>query len=142
MFQKHSRLFYRTLLICLLLSIGCSKDNTVPISGKITAEDGPVDTGTISFVPMDGATQEAGAMIRDGVYTAAVPPGEKIVKIRADKLVDIEGYDEVSKTTTTGQAGMTISPPEYNTENSPLRAKVTKGGETFDFKLPARKASQ
>ena len=141
MIQKSMRLFYGTLSICLLLPIGCSKNNTISISGTVTVESSPVESGFISFIPLDGESQEGGAVIKDGEYRAAVPPGEKIVKIRADKLEDIESYDEVTKTTHTGKAGVMISPPEYNSAKSPLRATVTKNGETFDFELPALKGA-
>ena len=112
MSQKYMRLFYGTLSVCLLLLIGCSKDNTVSISGTITVEGGPAEGGFISFVPLDGEGQEGGAVIKNGAYRAAVPPGEKIVKIRADRIEEVQRYDEVSKTTFTSTGGVTISPPE------------------------------
>ena len=66
------------------LVAGCS-DARVVVRGKVTLDGKPVDGGSISFQPQDGAGPGTGGNIEDGEYRlegpAAATPGSKIVTI-------------------------------------------------------------
>ena len=118
------------------LVAGCSGDGTVRISGKVTVDGEIVETGSIAFAPADGKTSVEGAEIINGEYSAKVPPGDKIVRIRGMRLQPSEVYDAVSQTTHVSSTAIRMTNVEYEAENSPLQATITKNGEKHDFDLP------
>ena len=128
--------FVLLVAVCLLAT-GCGpKKNEVTISGKVTVEGDPIDTGSIMFTAADGGTYVAGGVIEDGQYKASVPPGDKIVQIRGlKKIGQREVFDEVSGKKFPTDSHVRMTPPAYEAADSPLRAKVTKDGEVFDFQL-------
>lgn len=116
---------------------GCRPANDeVTISGTVTLEGERLESGVITFTPRDGATHVSGAIIEEGTYKASVPPGEKIVLIRGLKRVaDRTVTDEVSGLTYPVSDWARVTPAEYESVESPLRADVTRDGEVFDFEL-------
>jgi C-terminal processing protease CtpA/Prc len=126
------------LLSSALFLSGCHKNNFVKVTGKVMVDGVPVQTGSIAFAPADGQTSVEGAEIKDGVYEAKVPPGEKIVRIRGMKLETSEVYDAVSKTKYPSETAIRITPEKYETEKSPLKATITKNGEIHDFDIPSK----
>jgi hypothetical protein len=112
-----------------------------PVSGKVTLDGQPLDSGEIAFVP-SGDGPAAGGLIHKGKYaigrsdgpvpgphrvviTSAKPTGKKI-KDEADPKVL---YDERAETL----------PARYNAQ-SELTAEVKPGGgNTFDFELTTGK---
>lgn len=70
-------------IACLVCS-GCTTDRRVPVQGQVTVSGQPVDSGTISFEPIDGRGPTEGGSIERGQYRIArVTPGRKIVRIVA-----------------------------------------------------------
>jgi hypothetical protein len=69
------------------LAAGCSGDGLYPVSGSVTVDGQPAQTGSIAFFPVDGKSQTTGAAIKAGQYTARVPPGAARVEIRVPKVV-------------------------------------------------------
>jgi len=131
------------IVVCIMLTLpGCSGDDMLKISGKVTVDGTAVETGAITFVPVDGKTAVGGAVIKNGAYQAKVPPGDKIVQIRAMKLVPGEKFDEVSQTSIATHFAAMLTDGKYVTDDSPLRATLTKNGETHDFDLPALNKEQ
>jgi len=126
------------IAVCVILaSSGCSGDGTLTISGTVTVDGTPVETGSITFVPVDGKTAVEGAEIKNGAYQAKVPPGEKIVQVRAMKFEPGEKFDAISQTNIATNFTVALTDSQYATDSSPLRATVTKNGETHDFDLPS-----
>jgi hypothetical protein len=125
------------LAVACLSATGCGeRRHEFAVSGTITVEGDPVDTGSITFMPTDGATYTAGGVIENGVYKASVPPGKKIVQIRGMKRIgERQVRDEVSGKTFTTVSHARVTPPEYEAADSPLHADVTKQDEVFDFQL-------
>ena len=116
---------------------GCRPANDeVTISGTVTLEGEQLESGVITFTPRDGATHVSGGIIEDGAYRVSVLPGEKIVLIRGLKRVaDRTVTDEVSGVTYPVSDWARVTPAEYESAESPLRADVTSDGEMFDFEL-------
>ncbi|MDR1385319.1 MAG: hypothetical protein LBJ67_15935 [Planctomycetaceae bacterium] len=126
------------LLLSALFLSGCNKNNFVKVTGKVTVDGVPVQTGSVAFVPVDGQTPVEGAEIKDGVYEAKVPPGEKIVRIRGMKLETGEVYDAVSKTKYPTENAIRVTPEKYEAEKSPLKVTITRNGELHDFDIPSK----
>jgi hypothetical protein len=76
------------LVITLVLAAvaGCGEVR-VPVKGKVTLDGQPVDSGSISFQPADGAGPGTGGVIKDGFYSlageSAATPGKKNVHVTA-----------------------------------------------------------
>jgi hypothetical protein len=120
---------------CVLMG-GCSQSSDLAISGKVTVDGEPAQSGSIMFTPVDGKSKVAGGEIKDGTYNVEVPPGEKLVQIRATRLVEAEIKDELTGKTHKTQNPVRLTSEEYESPRSPLKANVTKAGEKFDFDLP------
>lgn len=70
------------ILCAMAASLGCSRQiNEAKLSGNVISHGTPVETGEIRFEPRDGKGATAGAVITNGVYSAVVPCGPKIVHI-------------------------------------------------------------
>jgi len=112
----HSPLAGAKAVLCFLLALGmlgalgCGKGKA-KVHGKVTLDGKDVSAGTISFFPVDGKGQTAAGIIKDGSYTAEVPPGSMRVEIRAPKV--------------TGKR------PSFNAPNSPTQ-------DTFEETIPAK----
>lgn len=70
----------------LLLLVGCGKTG-IPVEGRITWGDRPVEQGSISFAPADGKGPSFGTPIKEGKYSiarsAGMTAGKKSVEIIA-----------------------------------------------------------
>lgn len=75
-------------VLILFLCAGCG-NRKCPISGEVTFDGQPVETGTITLEPADGQGPTTGGEIRDGKYAllgkAAPLPGKKMVRISASR---------------------------------------------------------
>jgi hypothetical protein len=69
-----------SLALLLLPATGCGKKGTT-VTGSVTYDNEPVQSGYISFTTADGKG-DAGGRIQQGRYKVEnVPPGKKIVRI-------------------------------------------------------------
>ncbi|MEO2048684.1 MAG: hypothetical protein ABGX16_19180 [Pirellulales bacterium] len=123
---------------------GCNDRGLVDIQGNITLDDQPLPGGVIVFEPVDGNGATAGGKIREGRYElmneAAVPPGEKIVRIsgvfKTGRQIEV-GPPAPPGTMTDEVEHIAIS-AIYN-QSSTLRVNVVAGKlNQHDFKLRSR----
>jgi hypothetical protein len=122
-------------LVLLTLTAGCGKGSpTVAVRGKVTLDGEPLATGTISFVPSDGATASAGGPIKDGTYNVAMPPGKKRVQISATKVVGKRQVYQGDPKSPIVDEVRELIPPQYNA-SSALTVEVDKTRCEHDFKL-------
>lgn len=130
---SHSNVLISSLGLGLILALGCGGPSgpvTVDVTGSVTIDGQPVETGTIAFTPQDGKGRTDGAQIEGGRYEAQLVPGEKRVEITASKETG-EVVDGI-------QTYVSLVPAKYNTEST-LTASVTESGEsTFDFALDSK----
>ncbi|MEZ6072601.1 MAG: hypothetical protein R3C10_20660 [Pirellulales bacterium] len=136
---------YRPRCLVLLLGAiavcvaGCGPDNPrgrLAVSGTVTLDGKPLDTGTIEFSPQDPTGVGTGAAIEAGAYTIDVqhglPPG----------TYDVRVFSPDATATPAGPPGPLGPPavedripPRYNAETE-LSITVTADGDTvFDFPL-------
>jgi hypothetical protein len=125
-------------LFALATSAGCGQKgaDTVKVSGKVTIDGEPIPMGTISFFAADGKAPTAGGAIKDGTYTAEVPPGEKNVVVLGNKQVGEEKVFPDKADSPTRPKLETLTPLAYNAANTtPLKASVTAAKSDLDFQL-------
>jgi hypothetical protein len=114
--------------LAVFVAAGCSRPDTVKVSGTVTWEGAPMPQGDIVFVALDPHVPAAAGKIVDGAYSFRCKPGEKHVVIQSYRLS--------GKKTPEGKAiGEMYVPKRYSSEST-LAADVTFDGENkFDFPL-------
>ncbi|HTN77877.1 MAG TPA: hypothetical protein VL096_21615 [Pirellulaceae bacterium] len=109
--------------------------NQVKVSGKITMDGTPLETGVVSFMPADGKGASAGATIANGQYSALVAPGLKKVSIYAEKVVGQQPRDPQDPAGEKTDVVQQLVPKKYN-DNSQLQLDVpATGNNAADFAL-------
>ena len=127
-----------TALLFLPLTIsGCGpNDGLLTISGEVTLDGKPVESGAISLQPVDGKGISGGGEIVNGKYTAKTSPGKMAVQINS--MVEVR---KPNPTKEEKERGLDVDkkesiPAEYN-RSSKLRVEVTPEKKVFNFKLSA-----
>jgi hypothetical protein len=120
------------LVTITVIGCGQQKTYTVKVSGNVTLDGNPIDTGAIQFFETDGSQPTGGGIITGGTYIADVPPGKKKVLVFGLKVVGQEPEypgDPKSKMQDITEAS---TPGEYNVaELTTLEADIS--GETKDL---------
>ncbi len=127
-------------LVCFsLLLCGCGGSNggTIEVTGTVTFDGTPVESGTISFLPKDGKGASAAGKIVSGQYTAAVPPGEKKVSIIGERVVGQDKRDPSDPNSETFDVTESFIPPQYNAKTT-LTATISEDGGAVDFELTSK----
>ena len=126
----------RVGLACLLVPlVGCEVEKPVTrVSGVITYEGKPVESGAITFFPVDGKSPTAGAVIAQGEYSAVVALGEMKVVISAPKVVGRRKLYANSPQSPEMDLTVEALPERYN-ERSSLKVVLASAVERRDFDL-------
>ena len=100
----------------------------------MTLDGALLKTGQIRFVPVDGQTPTAGAVITDGQYSATVAPGQKTVEISSPtgrpRAIDVR---QLASARAEGADGDLV-PAKYNAQTE-LKIEVRPGAEPHNFEL-------
>ena len=119
----------------LLVPLGCSgTDGRVSVSGKVTLDGDPLDSGLISFRPAAGTSaNSSGGQITAGSYELPASKGLKPGKY----VVTVQAFRKTGKMVEDPQMGMVAERERVKfKEAGPLEATVEHGGgNTFDFHL-------
>jgi hypothetical protein len=131
------------------ISGGCGPSGPprVEISGKVTWDGKPLETGTISFIPDEGQTGPmAGAQIVQGGYQIRADQGPTLGGHR----VEIQAWQTSGQTEVAGVGGATTGPsaggvvetvkmyiPERYNKKSTLRVTIKPKANQLDFDLKA-----
>jgi hypothetical protein len=115
----------------------------VAVSGKVTLDGEPVETGSISFVPIEGTqSPTAGAEIIDGEYEIPSAGGPKLgvfrVEIRSQRKTGkkIQAGSPAPPGTMVDETVEAI-PRQYN-KQSKLRAELKPGANPLDYELTSK----
>jgi len=126
----------------LLVCAGCGK-KPVSIEGTVTFDGKPVESGSISFEPVDGRGPSLGGPIQAGRYSvvgdSSVAPGKKIVRIVADRKTGrkVESGPPNPPGTMVDEIESYI-PAKFNTKST-LNCEVTASGPNrHNFDLTSR----
>ena len=120
------------LIGCLVLA-GCGSDKPrYEVTGTVTFNGAPIETGSISFVPSDPAQPPDAGPIENGRYRVKASPGSKRVQVRASRPLPADRQDPKSEM---GLLYEDYIPAQFNTA-SKLTAEVTAAGPNkFSFDL-------
>jgi hypothetical protein len=100
-FSTSRSLAFGALTIALLL-LGCSKKSSSNVSGKVTYDGQPLESGFISFYPEEGQGSTVGGEIVKGSYSVkGVAPGKNRVQITVNEAVK---KSDVSRGKSRGEA--------------------------------------
>lgn len=137
--QKAKRQFRIACLLTLLPIVAGCMDGGPPmgtVSGAVTVDGEPAKTGSISFFPVDGVSSTAGGEIKDGKYSAEVPPGMSKVEIRVSKAV---GEKRLYNTPDSPVQPIMaeVLPAKYN-DRTELTFDVQAGSNERDFHLESK----
>lgn len=121
-----------------LFAVGCGPSGveTVEVKGTIAQDGEPLSGGTITFMPKDGVAAPGGGVIKDGAFTANVPPGEKWVMVLATKVVGQKPMYAGDPNSPMENVTEQITSPVYNAAHqTPLEAKIDGPTEGLSFEL-------
>ena len=143
--KEDNEMSYRALtcqvVVGLLVLSGCggSGADREAISGAVTLDGKPLESGSILFTP-EGPGSTGGGEIENGQYSLSRELGLSPGSYR----VQIQSWRPTGRTIRDAASGETfddlvsIIPPRYN-ERSELKASIEKGIEnTFDFALESK----
>jgi hypothetical protein len=126
----------RILAGCLLLPLtGCGGVSDEPallgVSGKVTLDGKPLETGTVLFVPLDGKGRADAGPVVKGEYRLKCTPGEKRVEISSQVEADKPAADGLPDY-------KSLIPAKYNRATT-LTATVKSTGENaIDFAVTSK----
>lgn len=121
-------------LVLMLCSAGCSSDGLVKIDGTVTFRGLPLEKGNITFLPANGDSPTAAAIIENGQYTVRVAPGSKLVKIEGFKVLGKKQLYPGSADSPMLDDLKQVLPDKYNTKST-LTCDITSGKRCYDFTL-------
>jgi hypothetical protein len=119
--------------LLLLACLGCGGGSSATVSGAVTLDGQPVKQGTVRFVPADGKSPPVDAAIRDGKYSAAVPPGDAKVEITAPVVVGKRKAYDTDDSPMVEEVKESL-PARYNTQTE-LKFAVQKGSQEKNWEL-------
>ncbi|HEY1378351.1 MAG TPA: hypothetical protein VGF55_16250 [Gemmataceae bacterium] len=140
--MNRSRLLGLCAAVALVAAAGCTAKKPV-LSGVVTLDGQPLDNGSITFIPVAGDGQTAGATLGpDGRYRVAVSPTKMKVVIRAAKVV---GKRKMYETPDSPMVEIyeEVLPARYSdTNKSELTVTVEPGEHEHDFPLTSDKGKK
>ena len=141
------KVFLLMTTLGVLFSSGCGpRTDRLPISGRVTLDDMPLDRGSIRFTSLEGEQLLAsGALIREGRYNIqrdkGLRPGRYRVQITSP---DMEAPPVMAPKTPSGPSFPVPPeriPPEYNVESDKTIDVTANGKNDFVFEIKSRRAT-
>lgn len=129
-----SRTVSAAALFLALTAVGCGGGiKTAPVTGDVTVDGNPVESGTVTF--HSPTTDEAVAIgsIVEGKYSAEVPVGEAVVRLKGLRKVEVDekkvkrGYKYTEE-----ELNPEVFPAKYNTSTE-LKVTIKDGDNKCDF---------
>lgn len=107
---------------------GCSpSDGMVEVSGTVTWNGQPIETGFVSFVPDPGKSPQAGKIV-NGQFRFRAYPGQNTIRILAEKKGE---FNQAMNQYNYHQ----FLPPKYNEESELSEEVSASGSNVFNFPL-------
>jgi len=131
--HRRSRAVRATIAVVAMLVAGCEKPNIGTVTGTITVDGSPAQSGSIAFFPVDRKSSTAGSEIVDGQYTAKVALGAAKVEIRVPKVM---GEKKLYNTADSPKKKILAEslPAKYN-DQTELQLDVQPGENHQDYSL-------
>jgi len=132
------------LILVLSATAGCGGVTGPEVRGSVTFAGSPLESGSISFIPIEGTPGPAGGgAIVGGKYHVAsgqgLGTGTHRVEIRATRKTgrNVEAGPGTDDPNSLVEEVQMFIPPDYNTKST-LVANVQAGTNELDFDLPDR----
>jgi hypothetical protein len=125
-----------TLFVFVALA-GCGDGKGV-VKGTVTLDGKAVADGSVTFVKSEGGQVREGAVIKDGAFTARVPPGKYKVELNGQKVTGTrkqKGFDGKDEEVPLTEE---LFPEKYNTKTE-LTEEIPAGGKTVTLDLKSGK---
>jgi hypothetical protein len=146
--QKSVTFASRSALAALAVTAaGCGpREDRLEVSGVVTLDGAPLDSGSIRFTSMGGKTLVAtGAMIQDGAYHVpqekGLLPGTYHVEINSPHR---DAPTVIARATPDGP-GIPVAPDripaEYNSASAKTIEVAREGNHEFDFNIVTKPAN-
>jgi hypothetical protein len=138
--MKPQRIFGVLAFAATAWAAGCSGGSRYgEVRGDVTLDGKPLDEGVVRFVPLDGKTPTASALITNGKFSERVPVANHRVEISSPKLPKgIRSSGQMKRgTVDEGSALEELIPERYNTR-SELKAEVHRGTNEVRFDLKSK----
>ena len=129
-------------MLSVTVALGCGGSlNTAAVDGSVSVDGVPVESGSITFVPIEGTSgHSAGGVIESGRYSISATDGPLIgvnnVAItgrrKTGKKIPVPGTENVMMDET-----VDVVPARYQTGKE-LEREILPGTNTLDFDLEAQ----
>ena len=134
---------YLIVIVAVVVLSGCgggSGRDRVVLSGTVSYQGEPVETGSIRFVPISGTKGPAsGAVIQDGTYETkargGVPVGSHRVEIKATRLTGEPKPPELQGLDLMPEPMEQYVPDKYNAKSELTVTVEPDGDPTHNFDL-------
>lgn len=126
-----SRSLMCSALLVLVALVGCNGDGKMTVDGTASWNGQPIQKGYIELQPI-GEGHFASAEIVDGKFTLQTTPGNRLVKVTAEKKIG-----ETPPTDRIPEAKpimFQFIPPKYNAEST-LEMEISSSGSDLDVAL-------
>ncbi len=144
MWQPRSFCCVCVALLLVGLLWGCGPDNPLDrkaISGKVTLDGVPLQSGSITFEPQQEGGVDSGAVIAHGQYeieaVKGLPVGDYLVRIHASKGGDSAPPDAPPGPTAKPAAAELI-PAGYNSSSDHVVKVTAEGPNEFSFDIRSK----
>ncbi len=123
------------LLLGLLPIVGCGDPNWGTVSGTVSLNDQPLESGTVAFYSEENGPTAYGQIRSDGSYylktgtKTGLKAGKYVATVISTTKPDPDAKVE--------DPGKLLTPKKYSKrgKDNPLRFTVSGGGNTIDIKL-------
>lgn len=124
-------------ILAMALQTGCGGRSLRTISGTVTFDGVPVESGSMLFTPQGEGTTE-GCSIVDGKYSATISPGVSKVDINASKPHPTKTTPNVEPDKPPVPAMVEYNPDIYNAKTT-LTVDTSEGStHNFELKTPEK----
>jgi hypothetical protein len=129
------------ILSLVAATAGCGGSQAA-VSGRVTLDGTPLNSGTVSFQPTGGGPVGYGAIRAGGSYSVqtgqqpGVAPGEYVVTVQSVSEVTEAQRQAAMSGTMTEAVGQLLTPARYAArETTPLRFQLKPGRNNVDLEL-------
>jgi hypothetical protein len=141
--MQGNKMTCKTVGVLLLAFSGCGQSDRASVSGRVTLDGQPLQSGSITFFPT-GNTKgpTAGDVIEGGIYSVSASrgpvAGQYRVEIRSMRKTGRKIRVPVPAPPGTMMDELVSGIPAIYNDESTLTAEVIKGKNHFDFDLKSK----
>jgi hypothetical protein len=138
--MRRSRVFCLLAFAAAAGAAGCASGSRFgDVQGEVTLDGQPLAEGVVRFVPADGKTPTASALVEGGRFRERVPVGNHRVEISSPKLPKgVTSSGQMKRGTVDEGAALEELIPERYNARTELTTEVKKGTNKVRFDLKSK----